>query len=259
MLELRILTGLHRGAALPLEGDAIRIGSGADNDIVLLDPGMPEYAGALARDDASHWRYRPGGAPRADHGSAANAASPHNDIPLINGARWFAGPVLLGSDDEGSPWPVEPVPPFHPSARAQRRSTRIKLILAAAVTIAAAGLIAAFSMLAARTEPTAASRLSAAKQSAGGVAPPAAPPEPREKQASAPKPVRVAKGMAYPSDAVTQPPFAIRSVKGGPYGFLVTEDGRVLVPGSRWKAFTLVRIESGRAVFSGPHAAEVRW
>ncbi|HTH76530.1 MAG TPA: FHA domain-containing protein [Trinickia sp.] len=259
MLELRILTGLHRGAALPLEGDAIRIGSGADNDIVLLDPGMPEYAGALARDEASHWRYRPGGAPQARHGSAAEAAPPRNDIPLIDGARWFAGPVLLGSDDEGSPWPVEPAPPFQPSAAALRGSTRIKLILAATVAIAAAGLVAALAMVATRTVPTTASRLSAAKPSTVGVAAPAAPLEPRAKQASALKPVRVAEGLAYPSDVVTHPPFAIRSVKGGPYGFLVTEDGRVLVPGSRWKAFTLVRIESGRAVFSGPHAAEVRW
>lgn len=259
MLELRILTGLHRGAALPLEGDTIGIGSATDNDIVLLDPGMPEYAGTLARDDASHWRYRPGGAPQAGHGSAAQAAPLRNDIPLINGARWFAGPVLLGSDDEGSPWPVEPALPRQPSATVRRGSARIKPILAAAVSIAAAGLIAVLAMPATRTEPASASRLPAAKPSTGRVTPPVAPPERREKQASAPTPVRVAQGIAYPSDAVTQPPFAIRSVKGGPYGFLVTEDGRVLVPGSRWKAFTLVRIESGRAVFSGPHAAEVRW
>lgn len=259
MLELRILTGLHRGAALPLEGDTICVGSAAGNDIVLLDPGMPEYAGILARDDEAHWRYRPGGAPQAPHGSAARAASPRNDIPLVNGARWFAGPVLLGSDEESSAWPVEPAPPIQRWAAARRESTRVKLIAAATVTIAAAGLIVALALLAARTQPTGASRLSTAKPSTVGVAASAASPEPWKTQASAPKPVRVAQGMAYPNDTVARPPFAIRSAKGGPYGFLVTEDGGVLVPGSRWKAFTLVRIESGRAVFSGPYAAEVTW
>jgi hypothetical protein len=58
---------------------------------------------------------------------------------------------------------------------------------------------------------------------------------------------------------VNRPPFAIRSASGGPYGFVVTEDGQVLMPGSRRQAFTLVRIEPGRAVFSGPYAAELTW
>ena len=57
MLELRILTGLHRGAALPLDGDAIRIGSAAENDVVLLDPGMPALACAIYRSEVSGWRY----------------------------------------------------------------------------------------------------------------------------------------------------------------------------------------------------------
>ena len=72
-------------------------------------------------------------------------------------------------------------------------------------------------------------------------------------------PVRVVSGAIYPSQAVRRPPFEIRSASTGPYGFIVTRDDQILIPGSRLGAFTLVRIEPGRAVFTGPHAAELTW
>lgn len=40
MFELRVLTGLHRGAALPLSGTSWRIGADDDADLVLYDPGV---------------------------------------------------------------------------------------------------------------------------------------------------------------------------------------------------------------------------
>ncbi|RAT16116.1 MULTISPECIES: FHA domain-containing protein [Lonsdalea] len=40
MFELRVLTGLHRGAALPLNGLSCRIGSTDDADMVMYDPGI---------------------------------------------------------------------------------------------------------------------------------------------------------------------------------------------------------------------------
>ncbi|MDX5626661.1 MULTISPECIES: FHA domain-containing protein [unclassified Brenneria] len=40
MFELRVLTGLHRGAALPLSGSAWRIGADDDADLTLYDPGI---------------------------------------------------------------------------------------------------------------------------------------------------------------------------------------------------------------------------
>ncbi|RLM25310.1 EscD/YscD/HrpQ family type III secretion system inner membrane ring protein [Brenneria alni] len=40
MFELRVLTGLHRGAALPLSGTAWRIGADDSADLVLYDPGI---------------------------------------------------------------------------------------------------------------------------------------------------------------------------------------------------------------------------
>ncbi|ACT06740.1 type III secretion apparatus protein, YscD/HrpQ family [Dickeya chrysanthemi Ech1591] len=42
MFELRVLTGLHRGAALPLSGTSWRIGSSDEADMVLYDPGIRE-------------------------------------------------------------------------------------------------------------------------------------------------------------------------------------------------------------------------
>ncbi|AUQ25690.1 type III secretion system inner membrane ring subunit SctD [Dickeya zeae] len=42
MFELRVLTGLHRGAALPLSGTSWRIGSADEADMVLYDPGIRE-------------------------------------------------------------------------------------------------------------------------------------------------------------------------------------------------------------------------
>lgn len=49
MFELRVLTGLHRGAALPLCGNAWRIGAADDADLVLYDPGIAPYHGQLEK------------------------------------------------------------------------------------------------------------------------------------------------------------------------------------------------------------------
>ncbi|OEC35415.1 type III secretion protein D [Pseudomonas cuatrocienegasensis] len=40
--ELRVLTGLHRGAALPLNGDQWCIGSSSEADLALYDPGIKD-------------------------------------------------------------------------------------------------------------------------------------------------------------------------------------------------------------------------
>lgn len=40
LYELRVLTGLHRGAALPLNGEQWSIGSSAGADLALYDPGI---------------------------------------------------------------------------------------------------------------------------------------------------------------------------------------------------------------------------
>lgn len=247
MLELRILSGLHRGAALPLDGDAIHIGSGDENDISLLDPGMPERAGVLVRSGQTAWLYYAGVSYEAGQCDAARVTLPAHGAAVGAGSRWFAGPVLVGCDREGSPWPVEPAPQNAPASGARRLSTRMKVGLAIVIaTIVCCSIVAA---LGARITPAA-------------IALPTAAPSAANDAISAPStaaPVRVVKGTIYPSDAFAPPPFGIRSARGGPYSFLVTDDDHTLMPGSRWKAYTLERIEAGRAVFSGPRAAELHW
>lgn len=261
MLELRILTGLHRGAALPLEGDAIRLGSAPENDIVLLDPGMPAVACTILRFEESGWRCRSSASSRSD-GKAFDDFRATDGTALVAGARWFAGPVLIGCDEEGSPWPAGQ--PQAGIARGERRGRRpapfkAALCIAFVAAIGATSLVTALALRSpsVRTDasdatksnaPNASNASNLSTLSAASLAP-----------GTAIKPVRVVSGTVYPSQAVRRPPFAIRSASTGPYGFVVTRDDRVLMPGSRLGAFTLVRIEPGRAVFAGPHAAELTW
>ncbi|MGN6651727.1 FHA domain-containing protein [Trinickia sp.] len=246
MLELRILTGLHRGAALPVDGDAIRIGSAAGNDLVLLDPGMPAVACTIYRFANSSWRYHTYASTRSSD-DAFGEADASGGTPLIAGARWFAGPVLIGCDEEASPWPSgqpqsDTLQPVRRDGRPM--SPKAKRCLALAAAIGFAGIVSALTLRSPRV----------------GSAPSHAATSPAQSAPDAARtPVRVVSGAVYPSQAVRRPPFEIRSASTGPYGFIVTRDDQILIPGSRLGAFTLVRIEPGRAVFTGPHAAELTW
>ncbi|RDU96947.1 FHA domain-containing protein [Trinickia dinghuensis] len=248
MLELRILTGLHRGAALPLEEDTIRIGGGSENDIVLLDPGMPPAASVIYRSQEGAWQYRSYRSIQQS-GDTLDATGAPNGTALVAGARWFAGPVLIGCEEEGAPWPAEPVPcDTSRRAQARKRPTSFAMKMSAALVIAIA-LTVLVAVLALPGRPSNPARSAAASASASAVS---------ALDADGP-PIRVVSAIVYPEQAVRRPPFGIRSASTGPYGFVVTDDEHVLIPGSRWHAFTLVRIEPRRAVFTGPHAAELTW
>ena len=58
MFELRVLSGLHLGAALPLFGDAWLIGQADDADLMLSDDGIASHACRLRREDET-WRLEP--------------------------------------------------------------------------------------------------------------------------------------------------------------------------------------------------------
>jgi type III secretion protein D len=60
IFELRIVGGLHKGAALALLNDRVRIGSDPSSDIVLLDDGVLEQHLCL-RCEAGDWRIEPHG------------------------------------------------------------------------------------------------------------------------------------------------------------------------------------------------------
>ncbi len=55
MYELRVLNGLHRGAALPLIGEHWLVGSDEQHDLLLQDPGIARRHCRLTR-DGEHWR-----------------------------------------------------------------------------------------------------------------------------------------------------------------------------------------------------------
>lgn len=264
MLELRILTGLHRGAALPLDGDTIRLGSAAENDIVLLDPGMPALACTICQSADSTWRYRPCALSQSAD-AQFDEANPSDGTLLVAGARWFAGPVLIGCDEEASPWPSwQTQHDIEPPAARDRRSISFKatLYIALATAIGLAGIAAVLALRGtpAGLVPSHADTPPVPPTKLAKLAKPTKPTKPAKPTlAMASAPIRIVNGTVYPDQAVGRPPFAIRSVSTGPYGFVVTRDNQVLIPGSRRGAFTLVRIEPGRAVFSGPYAAELTW
>jgi hypothetical protein len=237
MLELRILSGLHRGAAMPLDGDIIRLGSGAANDIVLTDPGVPEHAVELCRHTGE------------DAGEGWTLCNVERDVPAATvapGMRVRVGPIIVGFAEEQEPWSSDAELFGSGDGRPARRGATAWLPSIAALLAlgAAAALVLAFG--AANTDrPAAATR----EPSASEV--PVAAREPAMRRIEA---------VVHPARAEPmRPPFSVTSVRGGKHGFVVTDDGHVLVPGNVWREFTLERIEPRRIVFSGRHAAELPW
>jgi len=121
MLELRILNGLHRGATLPLDGDAASLGSGANNDVVLLDPGIAAEHGRLVRNQqlaafatssaTSSATSFATSAAATGPGDSASPAAPwqlHRAdgaiIPVWPEQVVALGPLRIVLADEGAPW-----------------------------------------------------------------------------------------------------------------------------------------------------------
>lgn len=102
MFELRVLTGLHRGAALPLCGNAWRLGAADDADLVLYDPGIAPYHSQLEK-TADGWTLS------AQDGSVCNAeghAVEHIDA-LPPGTPFALGQIWLCIVAAETPWPDE--------------------------------------------------------------------------------------------------------------------------------------------------------
>lgn len=98
-LELRILSGLHRGATLPLGGERYVIGASDDADVVLLDPGVAERHATL-RHDGEHWLLA------ALEGSVHSPASDAvlEEHALVPGGSLRIGAVWVGVSAAGTPW-----------------------------------------------------------------------------------------------------------------------------------------------------------
>jgi type III secretion protein D len=102
MYELRVLTGLHRGAALPLIGEQWSIGADENADLVLFDPGIkPHHCRLEWRQDGWALAGIQGKITDAEgHRSDALAALGPNTAFALNG-------IWLTVVDAATPWPSD--------------------------------------------------------------------------------------------------------------------------------------------------------
>ncbi|KAF1032698.1 MAG: hypothetical protein GAK37_00369 [Pseudomonas sp.] len=132
MFELRVLNGLHQGAALPLIGEQWLIGSDADHDLALHDPGIAALHCRLSRTEA-------GWALDAEE-SLINDAEGHalTTTVLTPNQTFVLGNVWLCLAPAEEAWPQVPMrvtpqrPPVHEPIAAPRpapapRLPRLKL------------------------------------------------------------------------------------------------------------------------------------
>lgn len=156
--ELRILSGLHRGASLPLGGERYVIGASDDADVVLLDPGV-ESRHATLRHDGERWLL----APLEGSVRSPNSDAELEEYVLAPGSSARIGAVWVNVSDASAPWteppatlsgsvagaagdaaacpaPQEPQPPARKAAK--RRSRAMWVPLAAGTVLAGAASLA---------------------------------------------------------------------------------------------------------------------
>lgn len=108
--ELRILTGCHAGARVPLAGGE-RLGPGDDCDLILTDLGLPADAGAWIQLATGRWWVRSEAAP--DSGSADSVASVQPLSAWVVEQAWgavaYLGRVAMTVSLADAPW--QKVPP----------------------------------------------------------------------------------------------------------------------------------------------------
>jgi type III secretion protein D len=107
MYELRVLSGLHRGATLPLDDHPHVIGASDDADVVLVDPGIEEKHASLSLTEFG-WSLS-----ALDGGlSTADSNQPQTSIELEPGEFARLGGIWLTVVEQDARWedpPPEPV------------------------------------------------------------------------------------------------------------------------------------------------------
>lgn len=102
--ELRILSGLHRGAILPLDEDQLSIGAHEDADVVLVDPGVESIHARLSKSESGWVLASSGGSIFSTDNSAAQ-----EEIALARGALARVGHTWICISEGGDIWPELPV------------------------------------------------------------------------------------------------------------------------------------------------------
>lgn len=111
MYELRVLNGLHEGAALPLSGERWRLGNAAESDLQLSDGGIKASHAQLSR-SAEGWMLTPmEGTVCQRHGERLTGQQlwQPGEIFAVGGV-WL---TLAAADEE---WDSRPLPPPLPVA-----------------------------------------------------------------------------------------------------------------------------------------------
>lgn len=299
MFELRVLDGLHQGAALPLFGEQWSIGAHADADLVLHDPGIAEQHARLRLID-SNWSVQAeaGLLQDADGQVLAQIAR------LALNVTFLVGRVRLCVTLADEPWPQAPAPvvPASPRANEPERALKlsaiphsqqkrlITLVLVVTVIFIVVGM-------ASTGKPEALASLMppvVQKQEL------ASPFEVRqqllkmlsERELSQRVGLQVINGQVALSGDVSQDevdlvarmlsrfgeqfdsavpvisrvrvrdgtlPFKIVQIVGGPNGHVVLEEGSRLFVGDEVDGLRLVLIDNSKVVFDGVQRYEVRW
>ncbi|MCF5543604.1 type III secretion protein [Pseudomonas salomonii] len=299
MFELRVLEGLHQGAALPLFGDQWSIGAHADADLLLTDAGIAEHHARLRLSDA-------GWSVQAEAGLLQGADGlVHAQLAkLALNTPFFIGAVRLCVTPADQPWSQAPAVKHAPSAAASeapaalalssltpsRQKQLISLVLACAVILVAVGIAytgdreaQASLMPASEQKRELASPFEVRQQLLKMLS---------ERELGQKVSLLVINGQMVLDGEVSQDdvelvarmlsrfgeqfdtpvpvlsrvrasdgtlPFKILQIVGGPNGHVVLEQGDRLFVGDEVEGLRLVLIDNNKVVFDGAQRYEVRW
>lgn len=122
MFELRVLDGLHQGAALPLFGEQWSIGAHAEADLVLSDPGIAEQH-AVLRLVGSTWSVQA----QAGLLQGAKGQVVAQITHLALGEQFGVGAIRLYVAVADQPWPEAPAPATPAKVMAKEAPQTLKL------------------------------------------------------------------------------------------------------------------------------------
>ncbi|WP_339419632.1 MULTISPECIES: FHA domain-containing protein [unclassified Pseudomonas] len=299
MFELRVLDGLHQGAALPLFGEQWSIGAHADADLVLNDPGIAEQHARLRLID-SNWSVQ------AEAGLLQDADGQmlSQIARLALNVTFLVGSVRLCVTLADEPWPQAPAPVATASPRVNEPARALKLsaishsqqkrlitlVLVVTVIFVVVGM-------ASTGKPEAMASLMPPVVQKQELASPFEVRQQllkmlRERELSQRVGLQVINGQVALSGDVSQDevdlvarmlsrfgaqfdsavpvisrvrvrdgtlPFKIVQIVGGPNGHVVLEEGSRLFVGDEVDGLRLVLIDNSKVVFDGVQRYEVRW
>lgn len=299
MFELRVLDGLHQGAALPLFGEQWSIGAHAEADLVLSDPGIAEQH-AVLRLVGSTWSVQA----QAGLLQGAKGQVVAQITHLAMGEQFGVGAIRLYVAVADQPWPEAPAPATPAKVMAKEAPQTLKLsalghsqqkrlisvVLVVAVIIMVVGIAStgerdpqASLMPAVPQKTELASPFEVRQQLLNMLS---------ERDLSQRVSLQVINGQVALNGDVSEEdlalvtrmldrfgeqfdsvvpvisrvrahdnelPFKIVQIIGGANGHVVLEDGNRLFVGDQVDDLRLVMIDNSKVVFEGAQRYEVRW